>query len=117
MLSTGRTRELAVFGFIGDTELVSRPPSSSRDRYVVYGIIDEIERRPALGYDDNDNDISKDITWHLSDTKTRVQPRLPNLSSARASKLQLMLYKRLFDSLTRGPLAFDAAAFFDALHV
>lgn len=108
MLRTGKTRELAVFGFTYDTARSSISSLPSKDRYVVYGIIDEIERQ---------DDASNNITWHLSDTKTRARPQMPKFSKTEASKFQLMLYKHLFDALTRGPSAFDADAFFDALHL
>ncbi|RUS14459.1 exonuclease V [Endogone sp. FLAS-F59071] len=108
MLRGGKTRELAVFGFTHDTARSSISSFPSKDRYVIYGIIDEIERH---------DDPSNNISWHLSDTKTRARPQMPKSSKTEASKFQLMLYKHLFDALTRGPSAFDADAFFNALHL
>ena len=38
----------------------------------------------------------------ISDTKTRVHRSMPSLAQKRTSRLQLLVYKRLFDDLTRG---------------
>ncbi|RUP47471.1 exonuclease V [Jimgerdemannia flammicorona] len=113
MLITGKTRELNVFGFIhDDNDLHSS--SSSTDRYLVFGVIDEISRDPPISLS---FPTSSDITWRLSDTKTRVHPHLPSPTTNTAPKFQMMLYKHLFDALTRGPQHFDHTLFFSLLRL
>ncbi|CAG8571166.1 10535_t:CDS:2 [Paraglomus occultum] len=107
---TGKTRELPIFGFV--------------DEFFVVGIIDEIvgrqkskasrpestgqnKRRRSLRTRRNDNwhQLEKDdgYSWYLSDTKTRTRPYIPSASNVQPSvRIQLMLYKKLFDDMIAG---------------
>ncbi|CAG8434409.1 1980_t:CDS:2 [Ambispora gerdemannii] len=93
----GKTRELPMFGFI--------------EQFLVFGIIDEVEKRPVSSEESGpvqeplvkrqklgieSSSAPSKTALFLSDTKTRSKPYVfPN--STPGNKYQLMLYKRLFD--------------------
>lgn len=112
----GLTRELPVFGFLGDI--------------FVQGIVDEVsfvsphtreegKWRTVVTAEEEDNDgeivLGEDATTdvfgvptvgkriaYLSDTKTRASRSLPTNSQVRVTAIQLMLYHRLLSHLRTG---------------
>ncbi|CAH2069340.1 unnamed protein product [Thlaspi arvense] len=85
-LFEGRTRELLLLGFFGDQWIV--------------GIIDEVKRASE-----------EDNKPLLSDTKTRVRDTLPAEPQRRNGRLQVMLYKLLWDTVVTQE--FPSGRFFD----
>ena len=77
---TGLSREIPVFGQIGDLWLL--------------GIIDQIEVTPRC-------------TLSFLDTKTRQRPRLPGYAQKQTTHLQMMLYRKLFVQLARQPFCME----------
>ena len=74
-------RKIPVFGPLDDIWLL--------------GIIDQ------LLHNENGN-------LELTDTKTRQKPTLPSAAQKNSSRLQMMLYKKLYDQLQQGKLKADA---------
>ncbi|KAL1208600.1 Exonuclease V [Cardamine amara subsp. amara] len=88
-LFEGRTRELFLLGFVGGQWIV--------------GIIDELRKAYA--------EESSDSGPILIDTKTRLRGTLPAEPQRRNGRLQLMLYKLLWDTIVKE--GFPAGPFFD----
>ncbi|KAL0729443.1 hypothetical protein Bca4012_025536 [Brassica carinata] len=78
-LFEGRTRELLLVGFVEGQWIV--------------GIIDEVRKASA--------EDSSDTGPLLSDTKTRVRDTLPAEPQRRNGRLQVMLYKLLWDTVVK----------------
>ncbi|CEP00112.1 unnamed protein product (mitochondrion) [Plasmodiophora brassicae] len=86
LVQQGRTRELPVFGSL--QSLRNLPRESPSDPLWAIGVIDLVEfggtpPRPAI-----------------VDTKTRTVPSMPGFAQKRSSRLQVAIYKVLFDGLT-----------------
>ncbi|RXK39737.1 hypothetical protein M231_02930 [Tremella mesenterica] len=114
LITLGKCRELPVVGFVDDV--------------LVMGVIDELTRQPI-----EDDKVHKMTTRQtslnayfslskpdreykekthkvfISDSKTRASGSLPRQSDTLAGRLQVMLYKELFDGLitSKAPLAID----------
>ncbi|KAF8100425.1 hypothetical protein N665_0224s0012 [Sinapis alba] len=88
-LFEGRTRELLLVGFVGGQWIV--------------GVIDEVRKASA--------EDSSDTGPLLSDTKTRVRDTLPAEPQRRNGRLQVMLYKLLWDTVVKEE--FPATRFFN----
>ncbi|KAG2311079.1 hypothetical protein Bca52824_022636 [Brassica carinata] len=88
-LFEGRTRELLLVGFVEGQWIV--------------GIIDEVRKASA--------EDSSDTGPLLSDTKTRVRDTLPAEPQRRNGRLQVMLYKLLWDTVVKEE--FPATRFFN----
>ncbi|CAH8362353.1 unnamed protein product [Eruca vesicaria subsp. sativa] len=88
-LFEGRTRELLLVGFVGGQWIV--------------GVIDEVSKASAGD--------SSDTGPLLSDTKTRVRDTLPAEPQRRNGRLQVMLYKLLWDTVVKEE--FPATRFFN----
>ncbi|XP_010443837.1 PREDICTED: exonuclease V, chloroplastic-like isoform X1 [Camelina sativa] len=88
-LFEGRTRELLLLGFVGGQWIV--------------GIIDELRNAYAQE--------SSDTGPILIDTKTRLRDTLPAEPQRRNGRLQLMLYKLLWDTVVKE--GFATGPFFD----
>ncbi|EOA13472.1 hypothetical protein CARUB_v10026530mg [Capsella rubella] len=88
-LFEGRTRELLLLGFVGGQWIV--------------GIIDELRKAYA--------EESSDSGPILIDTKTRLRDTLPAEPQRRNGRLQLMLYKLLWDTIVKE--GFPKESFFD----
>ncbi|KAJ0245899.1 Exonuclease V [Hirschfeldia incana] len=88
-LFEGRTRELLLVGFVEGQWIV--------------GVIDEVRKASA--------EDSSDAGPLLSDTKTRVRDTLPAEPQRRNGRLQVMLYKLLWDTVVREE--FPATRFFN----
>jgi exonuclease V len=88
-LFEGRTRELLLLGFVGGQWIV--------------GIIDELRKAYA--------EESSDSGPILIDTKTRLRDTLPAEPQRRNGRLQLMLYKLLWDTIVKE--GFPTGPFFD----
>ncbi|KFK27573.1 hypothetical protein AALP_AA8G401200 [Arabis alpina] len=88
-LFEGRTRELLIVGFVGGQWII--------------GIIDEVRKASA--------EESSDIGPLLTDTKTRGRDTLPAEPQRRNGRLQVMLYKLLWDTVVKE--SFPAGRFFD----
>ncbi|CAG8478184.1 12029_t:CDS:2 [Acaulospora morrowiae] len=81
LTTTGKTRELPIFGFIFDI--------------FVFGIIDQVKK--------SSNSENDEWEWIICDTKTRSRPIRPEKSTISLYvKYQIMLYKKLFDNLANG---------------
>lgn len=78
-LFEGRTRELLLVGFVGGQWIV--------------GVIDEVRKAST--------EDSSDTGPLLSDTKTRVRDTLPAEPQRRNGRLQVMLYKLLWDTVVK----------------
>ncbi|TPX42206.1 hypothetical protein SeLEV6574_g05715 [Synchytrium endobioticum] len=74
LVRDGIAREVPVLGRLGPL--------------LVYGIIDEVHRKP-------------DHSFHVRDTKTRVRRSLPPEESQRPSRLQVAVYRRFFMEMAR----------------
>ncbi|KAJ3100419.1 hypothetical protein HDU96_010351 [Phlyctochytrium bullatum] len=86
LLEKGVAREIPIIGRVGG--------------FLVFGIIDQIERRPVLPDPSTPSSVStKPWRYVLSDTKTRNHPSLPRPSHTLPTRLQLFLYRHLFDEL------------------
>ncbi|CAN6840902.1 unnamed protein product [Brassica oleracea var. botrytis] len=88
-LFEGRTRELLLVGFVGGQWIV--------------GVIDEVRKASA--------EDSSDTGPLLIDTKTRGRDTLPAEPQRRNGRLQVMLYKLLWDTVVREE--FPATRFFN----
>lgn len=96
LLATGLTREMPVFGFVGDV--------------LVRGVIDELryeQVQPSKTIHSNQMPITDfiehraDYQTKLIDAKSRVRRTVPSESQQQMSKLQLMLYRSLLQSLVK----------------
>ena len=101
----GRTRELRVFGCID--ALGSQTGLWAEAPIFCIGIIDHIEMR-AQPVDNGIGDGDGNRVCVISDTKTRSVLSMPSVAQKRPSRLQLMLYKYLFDNLVNSKTHQDA---------
>ncbi|CAH1768184.1 22976_t:CDS:2 [Entrophospora sp. SA101] len=98
LTKTKKSREIPIFGFLFDSFII--------------GVIDEIKHVSRLGDNIMNNDMFSKETfeqdkWIISDTKTKSRIIKPSKSTILMStKVQLMLYKKLFDELIKNQMDF-----------
>lgn len=88
-------REMEVFGIICNQ--------------VVVGVVDELVKLPQ------DSHVNSQCKLRLIDTKTRNTSSLPSDDDALPSRIQLMIYKTLLDSLLNISQPFDFLSFWERL--
>lgn len=101
LLTSGIAREVPVFGIMNGL--------------YISGVIDEVRRvlsnADTIAQRDNPSRLDhyfqsssppiEEYDWLISDTKTRISPNLPADSQSAMSKMQIMIYKRMWDTMVQ----------------